>query len=145
MRGIARTRDVRSTDSGARDAANRTNERANGGQTRIAGLNAVGAVLFEVIEERQDHGSIEVVQGERLGFPSTVLIEKREQQAEGIAVGADGLGAGGLLLHEMVDEERTEQRADGGTGGHGAPFPSTNASKRAAAGSSTASVAVRYQ
>ena len=120
-------------------------ERANGGQTRIAGLNAVGAVLFEVIEEREDHGSIEVVQGEHLGLPATVLIEKREQQAEGVAVGVDGPGAGRLLLHEMVGEERTEQRADGRTGGHGAPVPSTNASKRAAAGSSTAGVAVRYQ
>ena len=122
-----------------------SSERANGGQPCVPGLNAVGAVLFEVVEELEDHRSIEVVQGERLGLPVTVLIEKREQQAEGVAVGVDGLGAGGLLLHEMVGEERAEQRAEGGTVVHGAPFPSTKASKRAAAGSSTGGVAVRYQ
>ena len=142
MQGIARTRDVRSTDSGARNTANRANERTAASR---AGLNAVGAVLFEVIEEREDHRSIEVVQGERLGLPVTVLTEEREQQAEGVAVDLDGLGAGGLLLHEMIGEERAEQRAEGGTVGHGAPFPSMKASKRAAAGSSTGGVAARYQ
>ena len=121
------------------------NERANSGQPCVSGLNAVGAVFFEVVEERQDHGSIEVVQREHLGLPLTVLIEKREQQAERVAVCVDGLRAGGLLLHEMVGEERTEQWAEGSTGGHGVPFPSTNPSKRAEAGSSTGGVAVRYQ
>ena len=144
MRGIARTRG-RQVDGLGCAQRGEPNERANGGQPCVPGLNAVGAVLFEVVEEREDHGSVEVVQGERLWLPVTVLIEKREQQAESVAVGVDGLGAGGLLLHEMVGEERTEQRAEGGTGGHGAPFPSTKASKRAAAGSSTGGVAVRYQ
>ena len=122
-----------------------SNERPYGGQTRIAGLNAVAAMHFEVVEEGQDHGSIEVVEREHLGFPLTVLIEKREQPAEGVAIRVDGLRADGLLLHEMVGEECTEQRAERGTGSHGAPFSSTNASNRAAAGSSTGGVAVRYQ
>ena len=120
-------------------------ERPYGGQTRIAGLNAVGAILFEVVEERQDHGSIEVVERERVGLPLAVLIEKGEQQSEGVAIGVDGLGADAPLLHEMVGEERTEQRAERDGGDHGATFPSTNASNRAAAGSSTGGVAVRYQ
>ena len=100
---------------------------------------------FEVVEEGQDHGSIEVVEREHLGFPLTVLIEKREQPAEGVAIRVDGLRADGLLLYEMVGEECTEQRAERGTGSHGVPFSSTNASNRAAAGSSTGGVAVRYQ
>ena len=120
-------------------------EGADGGQTRIAGLNAVGAILFEVVEERQDHRRIEVVERECIGLPLTVLIEKREQQAEGVAIRVDGLRADGSLLHEMVGEERAEQRAERGTGDHGATFPSTNASNFAPAGSSTGGVAVRYQ
>ena len=120
-------------------------EGADGGQTRIAGLNAVASILFEVIEERQDDGRIEVVERERVGLPLAVLIEKGEQQTEGVAIGVDGLGADGPLLHEMVGEERTEQRAEPDGGDHGATFPSTNASNRAAAGSSTGGVAVRYQ
>ena len=132
------------------DALRRTqrcepDEGADSAQTRIAGLNAVATVFFEVVEERQDHGSIEVVERERLGLPLPVLIEKREQQAEGITIGVDGLRADRLLLREMVGEERTEQRAERDMNGHGATSPSTNASKRAAAGSSTGGVAVRYQ
>ena len=72
-------------------------------------------------------------------------VQERQQPAKGVAVGVDGLWADGLLLQEMVSEERTEQWAERGTGSHGAPFPSTNASNRAAAGSSTGGVAVRYQ
>lgn len=135
----------RQVDGLGRAQRGEPNERANGGQPCVPGLNAVGAVLFEVVEEREDHGRVEVVEGERLGLPVTVLIEEREQQAEGVAVGVDGLGGGGLLLHEMVGEERPEQRAEGGAVSHGASFPLTNASKRAAAGSSTGGVAVRYQ
>ena len=66
------------------------------------------------------HGSIEVVERERLGLPLPVLIEKREQQAEGITIGLDGLRADRLLLREMVGEERTEQRAERDMKGHGA-------------------------
>ena len=120
-------------------------EGADGGQTRIAGLNAVASILFKVVEEGQDDGCIEVVEHERVGLPLAVLIKKGEQQTEGVAIGVDGLGADGLLLHEMVGEERTEQRAERDGGDHGATFPSTNASNRAAAGSSTGGVAVRYQ
>ena len=136
----------RQVDGLGRAQRGEPNERADGGQPCVPGLNAVGAVLFEVVEEREDHGRVEVVEGERLGLPVTMLIEEREQQAEGVAIGVDGLGAGGLLLHEMVGEERPEQRAEGGAVSHGAP-PSRrrNASKRAAAGSSTGGVAVRYQ
>lgn len=122
---MARTRDVRGT--------------------RIARRNAIGAVFFEVVEKRQAHGSIEVVERERLGLPLTVLLQKREQEAKGVAVCMDGLRADGLLLQEMVGEERTEQRPERDTDGHGATSPSTNASNRAAAGSSTGGVAVRYQ
>ena len=98
-----------------------------------------------MVEEREDDGSIEVVECEHLGLALTVLLQERQQQAKGVAVGVDGLWADGLLLQEMVGEERTEQWAQRGTDSHGAPFPSTNASNRAAAGSSTGGVAVRYQ
>ena len=71
---------------------------ADGAQTRIARRNAVGAVFFEVVEKRQDDGSIEVVERQHLGLALTVLLQKRQQQAKGVAVGVDGLWADGLLL-----------------------------------------------
>ena len=98
-----------------------------------------------MVEKREDDGSIEVVECEHLGLALTVLFEKRQQPAKGVAVGVDGLWADGLLLQEMVGEERTEQWAERGAESHGVPFPSTDASNRAAAGSSTGGVAVRYQ
>ncbi len=68
-------------------------EGADGGQTRIAGLNAVAAILFKVVEERQAHGSIEVVEGERIGLPLAVLVEKLERRVRGLE-GASSLRQG---------------------------------------------------
>src|SRR5436190_23612628 len=62
-----------------------------------------------------------------------------EQQSEAVAIGADGVWAHSLLVHEPVGEERLEGRGDGRH--RETPHRST----RSAARASSSGVADKYQ
>src|SRR3546814_11764862 len=70
----------------------------------------------------------------------TLIAREAEQEPERVAVGGNGVGAGGPLRDETVGEERLQERRDGG---HVlVPF---GVSSRRAAAASRSGVAVRYQ
>jgi hypothetical protein len=86
--------------------------RAQGGEPGVAGAGAVAAVDLEVFEEREDRGSVEVLEVELEGLFADPLLQEAEQQPERVSVGDDRARAGVALLGETVDEERLSGRPD---------------------------------
>ena len=126
-------------------------ERADGGEARVATANGVAPRALEVVEKAEDERGVEVGEGERgRGFAPRGLDEPQEK-TEGVAVARDGARAGVALGPQALDEELlqhgSEARCRGDGRRHGWP-PSprwTKCSNRAAVGRSKPGVAVRYQ
>ena len=91
-------------------------ERVDRGEPCVAGLGAVAAVLFEVVEERSDQRRVEVGEVQLAWLLAGLLLGVGQQQPEGVAVGGDRAWAGVLLGHQPVGEPglegRREQRHD---------------------------------
>jgi hypothetical protein len=76
----------------------------DGGESVVAGLRCVVAVVFEVIEEGGDERRVEIVDVEATGRGAGLLGGEGEQQPEGEPVGVDGVRAGGALPDQAVGE-----------------------------------------
>src|SRR3546814_1195452 len=69
---------------------------------------------FEVGEERADERRVELTQVETRRRRGDLVVREAEQEPERVAVGGNGVGAGGPLRDETVGEERLQERRDGG-------------------------------
>src|SRR2546425_5305876 len=91
-------------------------EGVDGGETGIAGADGVASNGLEMSQKVADERGVEVVEVEAAwGLPSA-LVNEGEQQAEGVAVGSDGVRTGLALLRQPVGEEGLEggsERAHG--------------------------------
>jgi hypothetical protein len=107
---------------------------------------AVAPLLFEVLQERADEGSVEVGEAELAGCLAGPVAGEGEPEPGGVAVnrgGGDGVGAGLLLPDEPVGEEPPQ---GGGEVGHDAFHSSWQAdSSRPAARPRSSGTAERYQ
>jgi hypothetical protein len=87
------------------------------GEAVVAGRGAVTAPGFEVVEERPDERGVDIGDIEPRGRCAELLLGEAQQQAEGVAVGGDGVRAGPALgqpLGEVGLQDRGER-------GHGWP------------------------
>ena len=62
-------------------------------EARIAGADAVAAIVFEVGQERTDQRRVEIVDVQLEGLLAGLLVREAEQQLERVAVRGDCLGA----------------------------------------------------
>lgn len=116
-------------------------QRPDRGQADVAGSGAVAALVFQVVEERGDHVRVQVVPVQlRRGGPGPML-DEAEQEADRVAVGGDGSGAGLALAGEPFGEERLQGGCDQGHGRAAFRTPS----RRAAARASSSGAADKYQ
>jgi hypothetical protein len=60
-------------------------------------------VGFEVIEERDDHRGVEVIDAEHAGGLASAFGDEAQQEPERVAVGGDGVGTGPALLGEQYE------------------------------------------
>ncbi len=86
-------------------------ERANGGQARVAGVDAVAARALQLFQIRQDHIAVEGFEGERAGLLAGLLRGKESQQPRGVPVRRDCGWCGVALLGEPLVKERLELAA----------------------------------
>ena len=97
-------------------------------------------VGFEVAEEGPDQRGVEVVEVQLVGCFAGTVVCVVDEQADGVAVGGDRLGAGIALAEEPLDEEGSQGR---GAQGHDSTSPI--ASRRLLTSSSSSGTAWRYQ
>ena len=90
--GMARTRAMVAACSGAQRRVGE--QRVDRGEAVVAGADAVAARGFEVVEERADQRGVKVGEVEPRGRRAQLLLGEAQQQAEGVAVGGDGVRAG---------------------------------------------------
>jgi len=112
----------------------------DGCEAGVAGTDGVAASGLEVGQEIADHRAVEVFEVEVAGGLADALVDEGEQQAEGVAVGGDGVGAGIELSSKAFGEEGLE---GGGDCAHGSS-PSVR-SRRSPANASSSGDADRYQ
>src|SRR5215468_6504385 len=101
------------------------------------------AVLLQVIEERTDQRSIDILERDAIWGFAQSLTRELEQQAEGVAVGADGVRASLSLLRKTLCEEALQQCRKTGHRFHRAP--SQCFSRRSRACPMSSGRALRYQ
>ena len=77
----------------------------------VAGPGTVAPCLLEMVEERADQRSVEIVDVELERLLAGPLVGEAEQQPERVAVGGDGLGAGVALGDQPLGEESLAARA----------------------------------
>jgi hypothetical protein len=109
------------------------------GQAGVAGGDAVVPVGLQVVQEPADEAGIDVGQVQRRGWPAEVLLGVAQQQAEGVAVGVDGVLAG-PALGQPLGEEPLQDR--GQAGHHGS---CQDVSNRVTAWAINCGQACRYQ
>ena len=112
----------------------------DGGQTAVAGADAVVAVPFEVIQEGAHQRSVEIGNIELPRLLVRPIGSIAEQEPDGVTVGSDGVRARAALPHQPVREERLEC---GSQPAHG--LPPKRSSRRAAANSISSGAADKYQ
>ena len=88
-------------------------QRADRCQTRVAGADAVGALVLEVIEERADQRRVEIADVQLPGRLGAALGGEGKQQAHCVAVGGDRVLAGVALFGQAVGEERLHRWGQG--------------------------------
>ena len=123
-------------------------EGSDGGEPEIARACGIAALALEVVEEAEDHGCIEIREGQCRGRASGALCGVSEQQREGVAVAGDGVGAGATLCDEApvkeVLQECRERALDAGHDGR-SKAGWANRSKRCEVLPSSSGTAVQYQ
>src|SRR6202049_2565293 len=110
----------------------------DGGQSRVSCPHGVSAITFEVVQERPDQGGVKVLEPKAGWGFAGLSFDETEQEAKGVSVSGDGVGARPALGHEPLGEERFEC---GGQRAHGCSF----APRRAAARASSSGAADKYQ
>ena len=80
-------------------------EGPDGGETEVSRARGIAAFRFEMVEEVEDHGCVEVLKGQCRGRPSGALCGVPEKQCEGVAVAGDRVGAGAALRDEAPVKE----------------------------------------
>ena len=84
-------------------------ERPQRRKPRVAGADTVPPLLFQVVQEARDGGRVQISQSESGELLLPARLEVGQQEAEGIAVGRDGLRTGVLLLDQALEEESLNQ------------------------------------
>jgi hypothetical protein len=85
-------------------------------QPGVAGPHAVAPAGLEVLQERPDHASVEVLQLELGWRRPGAFVNEVEQEPKGVPIADNGVGAGVALSHEPVGEKRLERRRQAGHG-----------------------------
>ncbi len=119
-------------------------EGADRDQAGIAGPCVIAALDFKVVQEATEELGVQITEfqvGRRfVQFPQGGT----DEQAEGVPVAGDGMGAGPALLLEAVGEECGQEAGEVGCGRHAGSLP-VALSRRLATSWSSSGVAVRYQ
>src|SRR5712691_2895124 len=92
-----------------------------GVERREASVTAAGAIApfpFEMLEEGAEEGSIEIGEDETGGGAAQARGGEAEEQAEGVAVGGHGVGAGRPFAPQAFGEEGFQEGGELGSG-HG--------------------------
>jgi len=79
-------------------------------QARVAGANAVAALVLEVIEERTDQRRVEIADIQVARWRAAVLGGEAKKQPDRVAVGGDCVLTGVALVDQTVGEERLWRR-----------------------------------
>jgi len=118
---------------------NEAEEGSDGGQAGVSGTSGIGALLFQVIEKREDSVGADIGENQTSRLQPAVA-EESQQQSEAVSIGGDGLGADALVRGEMLDEEGLEEwpKRDHST-------PPAYAANRSEAVPRSSGVAVKYQ
>ena len=79
------------------------------GKPMVPGPGQVLALTLKIVEEGEDELGGEVLQPEGVDLDAVMLCSKRQEELEGVPVGADGVGAhpldvGKILIEVLVDE-----------------------------------------
>src|SRR5262249_47679864 len=85
-------------------------EGSDGCQPAVATASRDTPILLQVVEERPDQRSIDILERDAIRGLAQSLARKLEQQAEAVAVRADCVGACLPLLHKAFCEEALQQR-----------------------------------
>ena len=121
-------------------------EATEGGAPAIAGGSRVRAVDLDVIEKARDHVGVEIAELQRCDVPAIPLSGEREQEFEGIPVGANRMQAGPALARQIFHEEGFDEREQlprRGPAHCGGRAPRRCCSNRLLASSSSCGVAFR--
>src|SRR3546814_5996754 len=84
-------------------------ERVDRSEAGVAGAGPVMPFDFEVGEERADERRVELTQVETRRRRGDLVVREAEQEPERVAVGGNGVGAGGPLRDETRSEEHTSE------------------------------------
>src|SRR5216683_1428123 len=112
----------------------------DGGQTVVAGADAVVAVPFEVVQEGAHQRSVEISNIELAGLLMRPIGGIAKHEPDRVTVGSDGVRARAALPHQPVGEERLECGSE-----HAHGLPPKRSSRRVAASSISSGAADRYQ
>jgi hypothetical protein len=74
-------------------------------QADIAAASAILSVILEMIEEITNEGHVQVLDREIRGGFTEPFFCKTEEQAEGVAIPRDGMGACSLLSKQSIRKE----------------------------------------
>jgi hypothetical protein len=97
---------------------NEAEERAQGGEPAVAGFRGAGALVLEMIEERDRECCIQILQTQIRWLPSETCRRKGKQQSEGVAIGRDSMRTGAELGLQPPGEDALNERRERG-GAHG--------------------------
>ena len=123
-------------------------EGPDGGETEVARARRIAAFGLKMVEEAEDHGRVEIREGQRRGGASGALCGVPEEQREGVAVAGDRVRTGAPLCDEApVEELLQECRKRTLDGGHDGRSDARWAkrSKRCPVLASNSGTAVQYQ
>src|SRR2546426_6194554 len=81
----------------------------DGGQAHVATPGAIGAVLFQMIEERTEEDRVQIWDSQLRGCFAQSLLSILHQQAKGIAIAGNGERTRLPLPHQAIQEERFQQ------------------------------------
>jgi hypothetical protein len=87
-----------------RDAVlDEAHERSNGGEPRVACTGAVGALVLDVVEEREDELCVDLLDLEIRRRYAQALVCERKQELEGIRIGGTCVLTGEALTKKRSD------------------------------------------
>ncbi len=124
-------------------------ERTDGGETQVPGARGVAALIFEIVEERQNRWRIQIFERQSTRRATRVDLEIVEEQLEGVTVARDRVRAHSSFRDEAALEESLQERWEGWLGRrHDRPTASArraNRSKRSEVIARSSGTAERYQ
>ena len=94
-------------------------ERMDGSKPQVAAADAHAARRFQVVEEINDQRRVDLFELQIRRLPPETFPRERQELAEGVPVGLDGVRARLALVYQALDEEPLEQGRKAGRPGHG--------------------------